>query len=563
VTGEPAARPVPAGAPDLTDHELALPTGAVGDSVVVASWTLVSRATGFVRVAVTAAVLGPTFLGNTYQATNLLPNIIYYGLLAGSLVSSLLVPALVGHIDARDRAACERLAGGALGLALLGVVVVVPLALLVAPWLIELGTLGSPAATVAGQQAVLARWFLLMLLPQVALYAVVACSLAVMNAHRRFALGAAAPAVENLGCIAVLVACGALYPATASLDIPTGELLLLGCGTTGAVLLHAATQWFGAHRVGVALYPRAGWRDGEVRALGRRSVPALAQAALDAVQLVAVLVVVNRVAGGVVAYQLAANFFFLPIALGATPVALSLLPRLSRLHRAGAHAVFRDTAVRGLRFAVFLSVPAAVVLAVLAPLLAAASSFGRMDQLGGELLVTTALVVLAPGVVGQTVYLVATYSCYSRDDTRSPLRSMVLKTVVCLVALGVAVTVDGPAVVAVAGLGVSVAAVVAAVHCVVILDRGLPATAERLVPALLRALAAAAVMAVPLAVAARLLAHVEGHLAALGGAVGACLVAGACYLGVARLLRAPEAAWLLGAVLRRPTPAFGARGGAG
>ena len=52
------------------------------------------------RFAVVGAVLGPTFFGNTYQFTNSLPNLVYYGFLAGSLFSSLLVPALVRHIDA-------------------------------------------------------------------------------------------------------------------------------------------------------------------------------------------------------------------------------------------------------------------------------------------------------------------------------------------------------------------------------------------------------------------------------------------------------------------------------
>jgi hypothetical protein len=134
---------------------------------------------------------------------------------------------------------------------------------------------------------------------------------------------------------------------------------------------------------------------------------------------------------------------------------------------------------------------------------------------------------------------------------------MLLKTLVCLAGLAVAVTVDGPAVVAVAGAGVSVAAVVAAVHCVRILNRVLPATAERLAPALARAVLAAAVMAAPLAVATPLLGHTHGHVAVLGGAVAACLVAGASYLGVQRLLRAPEASWLIGALLRRPTTALG------
>jgi putative peptidoglycan lipid II flippase len=285
-----------------------------------------------------------------------------------------------------------------------------------------------------------------------------------------------------------------------------------------------------------------------------------AQAALDAAQLVCVLVVVNRVAGGVVAYQLAANFFFLPIALGATPVALSLLPRLSRLHQRDEPALFRDTAVRGLRFALFISVPAAVALAVLAPVLATAASFGRMATDGGSLLVAAALVALAPGVVGETAFLVATYSCYSRHDTRSPLRAMALKAGTCLAVLVLAVTTTGPGVVAVAALGVSAAALLAAVQCVRVLLRGLPRTGERLGAPLARTLLAAAVMALPLAVTTRLLAG-SGQLVALGGAVGACLVGGAVYLGAQWLLRAPEAGWLLAALVRRPSAGFGAEGG--
>ena len=78
--------------------------GTARDSLVVGGCTAVSRATGVVRVVVVGAVLGPTYFGNTFQLTNSLPNLIYYGFLAGSLFSSLLVPALVHHIDRADRA---------------------------------------------------------------------------------------------------------------------------------------------------------------------------------------------------------------------------------------------------------------------------------------------------------------------------------------------------------------------------------------------------------------------------------------------------------------------------
>src|SRR2546423_4005228 len=91
---------------------------AARDSMTVAAWTIVSRVTGVIKFAVIGAVLGPTFFGNTYQLTNSLPNLMYYGLLAGSLFSSLLVPALVRHIDVGDRRASERGARGFLGLTL-------------------------------------------------------------------------------------------------------------------------------------------------------------------------------------------------------------------------------------------------------------------------------------------------------------------------------------------------------------------------------------------------------------------------------------------------------------
>src|SRR3982751_6644552 len=80
-------------------------------SLPIALWTLLSRVTGFARIAVTAAVLGPTYLGNTFQAVNSLPNTIVYQLLMGSLFVSLLVPSLVPHADAGRPQVVERIIG--------------------------------------------------------------------------------------------------------------------------------------------------------------------------------------------------------------------------------------------------------------------------------------------------------------------------------------------------------------------------------------------------------------------------------------------------------------------
>src|ERR1700733_4571430 len=281
--------------------ELATPEGAVGDSLSVAVWTVISRFTGVLRGVTIAAVLGVTYFANTYQFTNSLPNLIFYGLLAGSLFSSLLIPALVQHIDAGDRRAAARTAGGLLGVALLGMTAIVPVVALITPWLLRVGSIGASNASAAQGQEHTGAVLVLLLLPQVPLYAIVGTATAVMNAHRRFALAAAAPALENLGTIAVLVVVTVLYTnVAAEHSVPLSLLLLLGLGTTGAVMLHASVQWWGARRIGIVLVPNAGWRDPQVRATIHRALPALAQAALAALQLGALLLAADRVAGGVV-----------------------------------------------------------------------------------------------------------------------------------------------------------------------------------------------------------------------------------------------------------------------
>ncbi|MEO7428320.1 MAG: lipid II flippase MurJ, partial [Acidimicrobiales bacterium] len=70
---------------------------------------LVSRVTGFVRLLVVAAVLGTTFLGNTYQSANSIPNLVFELFAAGAL-QAVLVPTLVEALERRGRAEAQRIA---------------------------------------------------------------------------------------------------------------------------------------------------------------------------------------------------------------------------------------------------------------------------------------------------------------------------------------------------------------------------------------------------------------------------------------------------------------------
>jgi putative peptidoglycan lipid II flippase len=519
--------------------------GTARDSVTGGTWTAVSRATGVVRVVVIGAVLGPTFFGNTYQLTNSLPNLIYYGFLAGTLFPSLLVPALVRHIDRRDTSATGRISGGFLGVALAALALLAPLAVGLLPLALQLGGLGQPGGGNEGQ-VTLARWLILMMIPQVFLYAVVGTSIAVMNAHRRFALAAAAPAIENLGIIAVVGMVGWLYGEDRALGSePTGELLLLGLGSTGAVALHALVQWWGARRTGVVIRPRAGWRDPEVMRVIRRSFRSLQQAGLLALQLLTMLLVANRVAGGTIALQIALNFYYLPIALAAFPVALALLPRLARLHHAAGETEFADTFARGLALALFVIVPAAAGYIVLADPIAHAVAAGRMDSTAGLAMISGGLAALACGVAGEALFIVTTQAAYSRGDTRTPLLSMVLQTVICLSLCGVAVFATGTRVVVLVGLAYAAASLFGGAHLYVRVRRTMRLGDQRVWPTLLRVGIGTTAMVGPVLLSAdAMTSNVPGRLGwTLALVVGS--VTGLVVFGLAQgLMRSPELAWL-------------------
>lgn len=536
------------GSDDELLRDLTSGSGTARDSMTVGAWTALSRGTGVIRVVVIGAVLGPTFLGNTYQLTNSLPNLIYYGFLAGSLFVSLLVPALVKHIDSRRPKDTARVSGGFLGIALALLLLLAPLAVVLLPELLRvtsLGGVGLSGSTLqdSGQIGV-TRLLILLTIPQVFLYAVVGSATAVMYAHRRFALPAAAPLVENLGIILVLVLVGLIYGTGKELGSQsTGQVLLLGLGSTGAVAAHAAIQWWGARRAGIVLRPRAGWRDPEVLVTIRKALRSVTQAGLLAVQLLALLLVSNRVAGGTVAIQMALNFYYLPIALAATPVALALLPRLSRLHQSDSKDEFTGTFMQGLGLALFLAVPAAVGFVVLADPIAHTIAAGQMASPEGLRMIAAGLAALALGLVGETMFYVTTQAAYARGDTRTPLISMGLQAAVCLT-LCVLATFARPSLLLPAiGTAYAVAALIGGAHLFLRMSRGWPR--RELWGSLGRIAIGSAAMAVP--------AYFTAHLitANLGGRPGQALAlvagaaVGALTFALSQLvLRSPELAWL-------------------
>jgi putative peptidoglycan lipid II flippase len=423
--------------PDLADMATGSGIGEeTSTSYGVAGWTLISRVTGLLRVIVAGAILGSTFFANIFQATNTLPNVAY-NLMAGSVLSALAVPIIVAALDEHGIERARELLHRLVGVVLAGFAVIALAVIALSPIIVHLLTLGVPHADKGAAHK--ECWVLLFLvLPEIACYGIIALAVAAQNARGKFRLAAAAPAMENIGTITTLILVRQIFGPDTS-HASTGYLVFLGIGASLAVVLHAAIQLYGAWRVGLPLWPGWGWKDPVVRALARRFVPAVGTATLDASWLFALIVAAGVVPGGVVALQVGINFYYLPVALSAKAVGTVLL---------------RETYDRGISWAWFVAVPAALTLLVSSKPIADAIAFGSMRENHGVALLSASIASLGIALVGATMYEFSKQACYARHDVIPPLVGCVLMVGVVVIGSPLSATLRGAAVLV--GLGITV-----------------------------------------------------------------------------------------------------------
>lgn len=429
----------------------------------------VSRAVGFVRVLVIAAVLGTTYLGNAFQAANSVSNVLFELLAAGAL-SAVLVPAFVALLDDGDQEGAEDVAGGVLGIAVVGLGVVSLVGIVGAPLLARALTAGVPEA-VAHDQRELVTFLLRFFVPQVILYAAGTIATAVLYARRRFAITAAAP----IGNTVVMVACLLLFRSAAGRDpgltLTGGERWLLVVAGTGGVVAFVGTLLVACRASGFRLRPRLPRGDDRVRAVLRHSGWGVVLHTGAGLLLGGAIVAGSAVEGGVVAYQVAWVFFLAPYGILAQPIHTAMLPELVTEARDDDLDSFRASVRWSLERMTLLVLPVSALMAALALPAMRAVSFGEVRADGPELL-AAALAALAVGLLPYGAFLLLARAYYALGDSRTPglVSLAVAGAGVAVMAVGAATT-HGTARVAMLGAGHSVAYALGAVGLLVGLSR--------------------------------------------------------------------------------------------
>jgi putative peptidoglycan lipid II flippase len=190
-------------------------------------------------------------------------------------------------------------------------------------------------------------------------------------------------------------------------------------------------------RGGTNLWPRFDWRHPSVRRIARLGGWAAAFLAATNVLLGVVLVLANRVEGGVVAWNLGFTIFVLPHALVAVPVLTALFPTMARQSASGAEVDYQRTVSSGVRAITYLVLPAGAAMLALSFPMARILQFGKFHQ-GGLHVVAAAVAAFGPGLVGYGTFLFLARALYARGDTRTP--ALVNLVVVVGTSIGMVVT---------------------------------------------------------------------------------------------------------------------------
>lgn len=430
--------------------ELTPPTRAAR---MMGAATAASRSIGFVRIWVVTAILGTTYLGNTYGASNAVSNVLFELLAAGAL-SAVLVPTFVRHLEAGDEAEAERLASGVLGLALTALGVIAIAGFLFAPQIAKLISTGDAPAAVRDQQLNLATYLTRFFVFQVLLYAVGTVATAVLFAKRRFVVVAMAPIANTIAIVGSLIVFRALAGPDPTLTLDGPERLTLALGGMLGVIGFVGVPAIVLARTGFRLRPRIGRPDAQLRALLKLSTWAVLQHGGIGILLGAAIVMGNHVDGGVVAYQFAFVAIMAPYAILAQPVQTTILPELSLDAATGNFRRFADQLRWALDNMALLVVPVSAAMVTLA---LPAMRIIAVERVHSGLL-AAALASLALGLFPYSAFLLLARAMYALGDSRTPaVVALVTALVGAGAMVGIGSAVHGDAVVGALGIGHSIA----------------------------------------------------------------------------------------------------------
>ena len=379
------------------------PQSLVRNILTVGGWTLVSRGTGFARDVMIAAYLGTGPVAEAFIVAFSLPNM-FRRFFAEGAFNMAFVPMFAKKLEGgEDATAFARDAwNGMLNI----LIVFTVLGTLLMPWLVW-----AMAAGFVGERFDLAVEFGRISFSYILFISLVALLSGILTTHGHFSEASFVPVLMNLVFIAAM-----WMAAWAGWDM--GQTLSWTVPVTGVAQL--AFTWVSAKKLGYSFtYGIPRWT-ADLRRLAIIAGPAVLAGGVVQINLLVGRQVVSFTQGAVAWLNYADRLYQLPLGVVGIAIGTVLLPDLSRRLRAGDDAGGRASLNRGAEFALAMTVPAGVALAVIAePLCSVLYQRGAFTT---EDTKATAIVlaIYGLGLPAFVLHKVLQPLFYAREDSRSP-----------------------------------------------------------------------------------------------------------------------------------------------
>ena len=370
--------------------------------ITMVAFTL-SQLTGLIRTILTTKTFGTGADMDAFNAGNQVPNFLF-AMVAGGALASSFVPVFTTKLARNDRKGAWQLASSLVNLVVLILIVAGLIAAFLAPQIVHLFWPHF-------EQAATVQLFRILLLTSV-VFAASGIVSGVLNAHHHYLLPSLASSLYWVGCIIGLI-----------FFVPRWGILGLAWGAVLGSFLHLCIQLPDLFRLPDRQYsPSLGLKNPDVREVVLLMGPRLIGVATVYLNVFLNSVIANYLlSGSLSTITYAWSIFTAPLVVIGSGIGFATLPTFSGQVARGEMKEFKDSIISTLRGLMFLSIPAAVGLILLAhPLIATIyqhKAFTRQDTDW----VALALVLYSLGLVGHAALEVIVRAFYALHNTRMPV----------------------------------------------------------------------------------------------------------------------------------------------
>ncbi len=384
--------------------------GMLRGILTVGGWTMASRVLGLLRDTLLATFLGAGLVADAFFVANRLPNL-FRRLFGEGAFNAAFVPSFTGLLTTEGRESAAHFAEEAMAVLAFWLIGISVLAEVFMPQVMGVLAPGFVHDPAKFQLVVTLGRITFPYMPLICLVAVMS---GILNGLDRFAAAAAAPVLYNLTSIGFML--GLLHV------LPTaGHAMAVGVSVSG--LFQLALVVWAVRRAGLRLHVPRPRLTPRVKTLLRRMGPGLLGAGVTQLNLSVDVIIGSLLPAGTVSVLYYADRINqLPLGVLGTAIGTALLPTLSRQVLLPDRAIALTTMNRAMEYALLLTLPAALGLAVAAePILASLFGYGAFTAHAVQLS-AGALRAYALGLPAFVLVKVLVPGFFARGDTGTPVK---------------------------------------------------------------------------------------------------------------------------------------------